>query len=82
MPPTTFPTTSQRGACLCQLPGRASLPPRPQLHPSLWQAEPELGTEMGLHGHRESSPGPSMVVQWLTLCSQWRGPGFNPWSGN
>ena len=26
--------------------------------------------------------GTSLMVQWLTLCSQCRGAGFNPWSGN
>ena len=26
--------------------------------------------------------GTSLVVQWLRLCSQCRGPGFDPWSGN
>ena len=24
----------------------------------------------------------SLVVKWLRLCSQCKGPGFNPWSGN
>ena len=27
-------------------------------------------------------PGASLVVQWLRLCSQGRGPGFSPWLGN
>ena len=26
--------------------------------------------------------GTSLVVQWLRLCSQGRGPGFDPWAGN
>ena len=26
--------------------------------------------------------GTSLVTQWLRLCSQCGGPGFNPWSGN
>ena len=30
----------------------------------------------------EGSAGTSLVVQWLRLHSQWRGPGFDPCSGN
>ena len=26
--------------------------------------------------------GTSLVIWWLRLCSQSRGPRFNPWSGN
>ena len=32
--------------------------------------------------NRISTWGTSLVVQWVRLCSQCRGPGFNPWSGN
>ena len=30
----------------------------------------------------ENSVGPSLVAQWLRLYTQYRGPGFKPWSGN
>ena len=33
-------------------------------------------------GCKEVVRGTSLTGQWLRLCSQCRGPGFNPWSGN
>ena len=30
----------------------------------------------------KNTGGTSLIVQWLRLCSQGRGQGFNPWSGN
>ena len=38
---------------------------------------------MELCGPIENDEGTSLVVQGLkTSCSQCRGPGFHPWSGN
>ena len=31
---------------------------------------------------QEEELGTSLVVEWIRLCSQGRGPGFSPWSGN
>ena len=33
-------------------------------------------------GYKKISPGTSLVIQWLRLCSQCREPRVNPWLGN
>lgn len=40
------------------------------------RAKREAGKEKG-----KREEGTSLVVQWLGLCCQWRGRGFNPWLG-
>ena len=43
-------------------------------------SSPQLPTS---HFHLRISHGRTfLVVQWLRLCSQCRGPRFDPWSGN
>ena len=39
-------------------------------------------TSLQLRTFNQICQGTSLVVQWLRLCSQCRGPGFDPWSGN
>ena len=39
-------------------------------------------TQEGQEKSQGAVGGTSLAAQWLTPCSQCRGPGFHPWSGN
>ena len=54
------------------------LPPPPQSH----YRQKENWNATFQHELKIDKPGTCLVIQWLRLHSQCRGPRFNPWSGN
>ena len=51
----------------------------PEKSPGLVSRDPHIGPfSQGLRILEEKPPGTSLVVQWLRLRSQSRGPGFDP----
>ena len=46
------------------------------------EKEGTVKEERGKQGKKEKrGEGTSLLVQWLGLCFQWRGRGFDPWLG-